>query len=354
MRSTRKITVGGVAIGGGERVSVQSMTNTDTSDIDSTVSQIEALTEAGCEIVRVAVPDMRAANCLGEIKKRTKIPLIADIHFDYRLAIKAIEEGADGLRLNPGNIGARYRVEEVVKAASEKNIPIRIGVNAGSLTPELLSKYGGPTAEAMVESGLDHIRILEELDYREIKVSLKASNVPVTVEAYHLLAEKVDYPFHIGISEAGAGVAGTVKSAVGIGVLLYSGLGDTMRVSLTGDPVQEIKVAFEILKSLRLRDAGPEIVSCPTCGRCKIDLVNIAADVEEALGGMKDKITVAIMGCVVNGPGEAREADVGLAGGDGVGLIFRKGVTVKRVREDEMRDALMEEVKKFVEEIKSA
>lgn len=347
MRKSRQITLGGVKIGGGAPISVQSMTNTDTRDASATVSQIKRLEEAGCEIVRVGVPDETAAHAIADIKRQIAIPLIADIHFDYRLALIALESGADGLRINPGNIGARWKVEEVVKSARERGAPIRIGVNAGSLDRELLHKYGGPTAQAMADSAIGHLRILEELGFFETKVSLKASNVPLTVEAHRLLADKVDYPFHVGISEAGTKWAGTIKSAVGIGILLYSGIGDTVRVSLTDDPVEEVKAGYEILKSLRLREAGPELISCPTCSRCEIDLISIATDVERELRKMKKNIRVAVMGCVVNGPGEAREADIGLAGGKGVGLIFRKGEIVRKVKESELREALLEEARKL-------
>lgn len=339
--------MGGVKIGGGASISVQSMTNTDTRDASATVSQIKRLEDAGCEIVRVGVPDETAAHAIAAIKRQITIPLVADIHFDYRLALIALTEGADGLRINPGNIGARWKVEEVVKSARDRGAPIRIGVNAGSLDRELLHKYGGPTAQAMADSAIGHLRILEELGFFETKVSLKASNVPLTVEAHRLLADKVDYPFHIGISEAGTKWAGTIKSAVGIGILLYSGIGDTVRVSLTDDPVEEVKAGYEILKSLRLREAGPELISCPTCSRCEIDLISIAEDVERELRTMKKNIRVAVMGCVVNGPGEAREADIGLAGGKGVGLIFRKGEIVRKVKESELREALLEEARKL-------
>ena len=347
MRKSRQITLGGVKIGGGAPISVQSMTNTDTRDASATVSQIKRLEEARCEIVRVGVPDETAARAIADIKPQITIPLIADIHFDYRLALIALESGADGLRINPGNIGERWKVEEVVKSARDRGAPIRIGVNAGSLDRELLSKYGGPTAQAMADSALSHLRILEELGFYETKVSLKASNVPLTVEAHRLLADKVDYPFHVGISEAGTMWAGTIKSAVGIGILLYGGIGDTVRVSLTADPEEEVKAGYEILKALRLREAGPELISCPTCSRCEIDLIGIAEDVERELRKMKKNIRVAVMGCVVNGPGEAREADIGLAGGKGVGLIFRKGEIVRKVKESEMREALLEEARKL-------
>jgi (E)-4-hydroxy-3-methylbut-2-enyl-diphosphate synthase len=348
-RKTRQITVGGVAVGGGAPISVQSMCNTDTRDVASTLEQIGRLEEAGCEIVRCAVPDAEAAEALGSIVAGCRLPVIADIHFDYRLALISLESGVAGLRLNPGNIGERWKVEEVVRACAERSVPIRIGVNGGSLEKELLEKYGHPTAEAMAESALGHIRILEDLGYREIKVSLKASDIRRTVEAYRLLARQVDYPLHIGITEAGTTWSGTIKSAIGLGVLLYEGIGDTLRVSLTGDPVEEVRVGWEILKSLELRERGPVFVSCPTCGRCQIDLIGVAEEVEERLKGLPKKITVAVMGCVVNGPGEAREADIGIAGGKGQGLLFRKGEVVRKVPQEELADALVEEAWKLVE-----
>ncbi|MEK6546443.1 MAG: flavodoxin-dependent (E)-4-hydroxy-3-methylbut-2-enyl-diphosphate synthase, partial [Nitrospinota bacterium] len=346
-RKSRAITLGNVKIGGDAPLSVQSMTNTDTRDVKATLKQIKKLENAGCEIIRVAVPDMDAAKRLGEIRKAIKIPLIADIHFDYRLALKAIREGVDGLRINPGNIGDKWKVKEVVNSAKDKGIPIRIGVNAGSLDKDLWEKYGGPTADAMVESALMHIRILEDISFRAIKVSLKASDIDRTVTAYRMLAGKVDYPFHIGISEAGTYFSGTIKSAIGIGILLNEGIGDTLRVSLTADPVEEVKVGFEILKVLRIRQTNPEIISCPTCGRCEIDLESIALKVEDAVKSLKSPIRIAVMGCVVNGPGEAREADLGVAGGKGVGLIFRKGEIVRKVREEEIVDALIDEAKRM-------
>jgi len=349
-RITRRITIGNVAVGGGAPVSVQSMTNTDTRDAAATLAQIRRLAEAGCEIVRCAVPDEEAARALRAICRECPLPLIADIHFDYRLALTALESGVDGLRLNPGNIGERWKVEEVVRACAERKVPIRIGVNGGSLEKELLEKYGHPTAAAMAESALGHIRILEELGYREIKVSLKASDIRRTVEAYRLLAKEVDYPLHIGITEAGTTWSGTVKSAVGLGVLLHDCIGDTLRVSLTGDPVEEVRVGWEILKSLELRERGPVFVSCPTCGRCQIDLIGVAEEVERRLHDLPKKITVAVMGCVVNGPGEAREADVGIAGGKGQGLLFRKGEVVRKVPQAELADALVEEAWKLVGE----
>lgn len=341
---TRPVSVGGVLVGGGAPVSVQSMTNTDTRDVAATVAQIGCLAAAGCEIVRVAVPDQEAAGALEPIKRQITIPLIADIHFDYRLALRAVESGVDGLRINPGNIGGRNKVLPVVEACRDRQIPIRIGVNAGSLERDLQEKHGGPTAEAMVESALRHISILEDLNYREIKVSLKASDVPLMISAYRLLAEKVDYPLHVGVTESGTIRSGTVKSAVGIGALLAMGLGDTIRVSLTGDPAHEVKVGWYILKALGLRSRGVELISCPTCGRTQIDIISIANRVEELLAGVERPLKVAVMGCVVNGPGEARHADVGIAGGRGEGLIFRKGLVLRKVPEDQLVDELMREV----------
>lgn len=349
-KKTRKISVGGVAIGGDSLISVQSMTNTDTADVEATVAQIEALAALGCEIVRLAVPDEGAALALKEIKVLASVPLIADIHFDHKLAIKALEAGIDGLRLNPGNIGSVERVREVVKLAKERSVPIRIGVNSGSLEKDLLKKYGGrPTAEAMVESALGHVRILEDSDFRDIKISLKASNVPMTIEAYRILSEVVDYPLHIGITEAGTTFAGTVKSAVGIGALLAEGIGDTLRVSLSGDPREEVRVGFEILKALGLRERGVNVIACPTCGRVKIDCATIARSVEERLSHISEPVDVAVMGCIVNGPGEAEGADVGLAGGDGVVLIYADGKILKKVSEEDAVEVLTEEVLKVVE-----
>jgi (E)-4-hydroxy-3-methylbut-2-enyl-diphosphate synthase len=317
------------------------MCNSDTRDTATTLAQIERLTEAGCEIIRCAVPDMLAAENLGSIIKECPLPLVADIHFDYKLALTAVAQGVAGLRLNPGNIGERWKVEEVVKACAERRVPIRIGVNGGSLEKELLEKYGHPSAEAMVESALGHIRILEELNYQEIKVSLKASDIRRTVEAYRQLAQQVDYPLHIGITEAGTTWSGTIKSAVGLGTLLYEGIGDTLRVSLTGDPVEEVRVGFEILKSLGLRERGPVFVSCPTCGRCQVNLIEVAEEVERRLQDLPLPITIAVMGCVVNGPGEAKEADLGIAGGKGQGLLFRNGEILRKVPEDQLADALV-------------
>ncbi len=349
-RLTRKIQVGKVAVGGDAPVSVQSMCNTDTRDVAATSAQIEVLANAGCEIVRCAVPDEAAAAALASICVQSQIPMIADIHFDYRLALMSLEAGVAGLRLNPGNIGERWKVEEVVRACAERSVPIRIGVNSGSLEKELLEQYGHPTAEAMVASALGHIRILEDLNYRDIKVSLKSSDVRRTVAAYRLLAEQVDYPLHIGVTEAGTTWSGTIKSAVGLGALLYDGIGDTLRVSLTSDPVEEVRVGWEILKSLELRERGPVFISCPTCGRCQIDLIEIAEEVEQRLSDLPCRISIAVMGCVVNGPGEAREADLGIAGGKGQGLLFRKGEVIRKVPQDKLADALIEEALRLAEE----
>lgn len=350
-RKSRQIKLGNLLIGGDAPISVQSMCNTDTRDVAATLTQIEALQQAGCEIIRCAVPDQQAADCLAAIKQGCQIPLIADIHFDYKLALTAVEQGVDGLRLNPGNIGERWKVAEVVKACAERQVPIRIGVNGGSLEKELLQKYGHPTAEAMAESALGHIRLLEDLNYQQIKVSLKVSDIRRTVEAYWRLATQVDYPLHVGITEAGTTWAGTIKSAVGLGSLLYEGIGDTLRVSLTGDPVEEVRVGYEILKSLELRERGPVFVSCPTCGRCQIDLIQIAEEVEQRLHDLPKALTIAVMGCVVNGPGEAREADLGIAGGKGQGLLFKRGEVVRKVPQNELADALVEAAWQMVEEL---
>lgn len=351
-RKTRQIQVGKVKIGGDAPIAVQSMTNTRTDDAAATLRQIGELAAAGCEIIRCAVPDMAAAEGLKRIVSESPIPVIADIHFDYKLALAAIDAGVDGLRLNPGNIGGNDRVAAVVDAAKKRNIPIRIGVNAGSLPKDLLEKYGHPTAEALVEAAWRHIHILEEMDYRNIKVSLKAHDVPLTVAAYRLLASQCDYPLHVGITEAGTINSGIIKSAVGIGTLLAEGIGDTIRVSLTGDPVREVKVAYDILKSLGLREYGPTLISCPTCGRTKINLEKLALEVERRLEKISEPITVAVMGCVVNGPGEAREADVGIAGGINEGLIFKKGVVLKKVPEACIIDELFAEIDKILLERK--
>lgn len=349
-KKTRRIHIGAVPIGGGAPIAVQSMTNTKTADAAATVAQIKALAAAGCDIVRLAVPDMAAAKTLGEIIRAVDVPLVADIHFDYRLALEAIRQGIAALRLNPGNIGGADNVRAVTAAAKKAHIPIRIGVNAGSLDKKLLAKYGRPTAEALVESALGHVRLLEAEDFHDIKISLKAHDVPLTIAAYRRMSEAVDYPLHLGITEAGTPQSGMIKSAVGIGALLAQGIGDTIRVSLTGDPLVEVKVANEILKSLGLREYGPTLIACPTCGRTSIDLAQIAADVEARLAGVSRPIQVAVMGCVVNGPGEAREADVGIAGGRGEGLVFRKGEVLRRVPEDQLVTELFKEIDAILRE----
>ena len=352
-RFTRQIKIGPVLIGGDAPIAVQSMTNTKTQNVQATLEQIRKLADAGCDIIRCAVPDMDAALALKDIVGGSPIPVIADIHFDYRLALQAIEAGVQGLRLNPGNIGGNEKVKAVVEAAKPKHIPIRIGVNAGSLPKDLLEKYGHPTAEALVEAAWRHIRILEEMDYRNIKISLKCHDVPLTLEAYRLLASQCDYPLHVGITEAGTVTSGIIKSAVGIGALLAEGIGDTIRVSLTGDPVNEVKAGFEIMKALGLRTYGPTLISCPTCGRTSIDLEKLATVVEARLADVKEPISVAVMGCIVNGPGEAREADVGIAGGKGEGLVFRKGQVIKKVPEDCLVNELFNEIDKILDERKN-
>ncbi|MBW2740510.1 MAG: flavodoxin-dependent (E)-4-hydroxy-3-methylbut-2-enyl-diphosphate synthase [Deltaproteobacteria bacterium] len=343
-KKTHQIKVGQVKIGGMAPIAVQSMTNTFTQDIASTVSQIRRLEEAGCEIIRVAVPDEEAAHAISSIKKKISIPVIADIHFDFRLAIASARAGADGLRINPGNIGSVKKVKAVVECANELNIPIRIGVNSGSLEKDILKKYNGASAEAMVESAVRHIELLRSLDFHQIKVSIKASDVHRTLEAYRLLSSKTDLPLHVGVTEAGALFPGIVKSSLGIGMLLAEGIGDTMRVSLTRDPAEEVRTGFEILKALNIRRRGPEIVSCPTCGRCKIALFDIVEQVDKALLTSSLDIKIAIMGCIVNGPGEAKEADIGIAGGDGKGILFKKGKVIKKVPEEKLVEVLLEEV----------
>jgi (E)-4-hydroxy-3-methylbut-2-enyl-diphosphate synthase len=345
-KKTHQIKVGEVKIGGMAPIAVQSMTNTFTQDIASTVSQIRRLEKAGCEIIRVAVPDEEAAHAISSIKKKISIPVIADIHFDFRLAIASARAGADGLRINPGNIGSVKKVKAVVECAKELNIPIRIGVNSGSLEKDILKKYNGASAEAMVESAVRHIELLKSLDFHQIKVSIKASDVHRTVEAYRLLSSKTDLPLHVGVTEAGALFPGIVKSSLGIGMLLAEGIGDTIRVSLTRDPAEEVRTGFEILKALNIRRRGPEIVSCPTCGRCKIALFDIVERVDKALLTSSLDIKIAIMGCIVNGPGEAKEADIGIAGGDGKGILFKKGRVIKKVPEEKLVEVLLEEVRK--------
>lgn len=347
-KKTRIVRVGDVEVGGTAPVRVQSMTNTDTRDVEKTVAQVRRLEAAGCEIVRLAVPDRDAAEALSRIKAQITIPLIADIHFNYRLAIAAARAGADGLRINPGNIGAKHKVKAVVDCAANHGIPIRIGVNAGSLEADLLAKHSGEvTAEAMVESALRHIDQMDAFGFDRLKISIKASDVGRTVAAYRMLSEKTDLPLHIGVTEAGGLYAGIVKSALGIGMLLAEGIGDTLRVSLTRDPVEEVRVGFEILKALQIRSRGPEIISCPTCGRCNIDLFDIAERVERAVLVKTVPVKLAIMGCAVNGPGEAREADLGIAGGNGVGILFKKGEVVKKFPENRLVEVLLEEVERY-------
>lgn len=348
-RKSRELSVGTVKIGGDAPIAVQSMTNTFTHDVPATVKLIHRLETAGCEIVRVAVPDMQAAEAIRSIKQQIHIPLIADVHFDYRLALAAIEAGADGLRINPGNIGQDNKVKAVADMAREYGLPIRVGVNAGSLPKDLVKEYG-VTPEAMVKSALRHVELLHSFDFHDIKISIKASDVLVTLEAYRMLASRTDLPLHVGVTEAGTLYSGTVKSALGIGMLLYEGIGDTLRVSLTRDPVDEVRVGYEILKALKIRQRGPEIISCPTCGRTRINLFKIVDQVESALINSTIPIQIAIMGCVVNGPGEAREADIGIAGGEGQGILFKKGQVIKKIREEDLVKVLLEEVKKIAKD----
>jgi len=346
-RKSRKIRIGNIEIGGDAPVSVQSMCNTDTRDVQATVRQIKELSEAGCELVRVAVLNKEAAQTLGDIKKQIEIPLIADIHFDWRLAVEAIDQGIDGLRLNPGNIGKRENIEKVVKLAKEKEVPIRIGVNAGSLEKELVQEEGD-IAQKLVKSALKHVKILEDLDFDLIKISLKSSDVPVMIDAYRQIADIVDYPLHLGVTEAGTLKRGLIKSSVGIGTLLSLGIGDTVRVSLTDNPVEEIYAGYEILKSLNLRQKGLNLISCPTCGRCQIDLINLAKQVEEKFKNIDKPVTVAVMGCAVNGPGEAKSADIGIAGGINEGYIFKKGEIIRKVNEEDLLLAFEEEFSKLL------
>ena len=341
---TKVIQIGTVKIGGGNPVAIQSMTNTKTEDVEATVQQILALEVAGCQIIRCAVPTMEAAEAIREIKKRIHIPLVADIHFDYRLAIAAIENGADKIRINPGNIGDRSRVQAVVDKAKEYNIPIRVGVNSGSLEKPLLEKYGGVTAEGIVESAMDKVRLIEEMGYDNLVVSIKSSDVLMCVKAHELIAKQCPYPLHVGITESGTVLSGNIKSSVGLGIILYQGIGDTIRVSLTGDPLEEIKSAKLILKTLGLRKGGIEVVSCPTCGRTKIDLIGLANQVENMVADIPLDIKVAVRGCVVNGPGEAKEADIGIAGGIGEGLLIKKGEIIKKVKEEQLLSVLREEL----------
>lgn len=341
---TKTIKIGNQVIGGGHPVLIQSMTNTKTEDVAATVAQILTLEKAGCQIIRCAVPTMEAARALGEIKKQIHIPLVADIHFDYKLAIAAMENGADKIRINPGNIGSRERIQAVVDVAKERQIPIRVGVNSGSLEKELVEKYHGVTAEGLVESALDKVKIIEDMGYDQLVISIKSSDVLMCAKAHELIAQKTDYPLHVGITEAGTLFSGNIKSAVGLGIILYQGIGDTIRVSLTGDPSEEVKSAKRILKTLGLRNGGIEVVSCPTCGRTQIDLIGLANKVEDMVQDIPLDIKAAVMGCVVNGPGEAKEADIGIAGGKGVGLLIKKGEIIKKVPEDQLLETLRDEL----------
>ncbi len=346
-KKTKKIRCGNIYIGGDSPISVQSMTTTDTRNIKETIAQINELEHLGCDIVRVAIPDMEAAEAIKKIKSSINIPLVADIHFDYRLALKCIENNVDKLRINPGNIGDEDRIKKVITKAKEYGIPIRIGVNAGSLDKKILSKYNGITPEAMVESALEHIKILEKYNFDQIVISLKASDIKLTFDAYNLLSQKVDYPLHIGITEAGTLWRGSIKSSIGIGAMLLNGIGDTIRVSLTGDPLEEVRVGKEILQSLNIRQYNVRIISCPTCGRCQVDLINLANELEKKLATIQKPISVAIMGCAVNGPGEAREADIGIAGGNKSFLLFKKGEIIRKIDQDKVLKTLLEEIEKF-------
>ncbi|MBU0648092.1 flavodoxin-dependent (E)-4-hydroxy-3-methylbut-2-enyl-diphosphate synthase [Patescibacteria group bacterium] len=348
-KKTKKIQIGSIAIGGRALITVQSMCTTKTHDVAATVKQIKGLQAAGCEIIRVAVPNMEAAKVLNKIKSQIKIPLVADIHFDYRLALEAIKQGVDKVRINPGNIGSEDRVKAVVEAAKRKKIPIRIGVNSGSLQKDILEKYNYKvTAKGLVESALREVKILEKFKFTNIVIAIKSSDVMQTIEANTMLSKKVKYPLHLGVTEAGTPFTGMTKSAIGLGTLLFNGIGDTIRVSLTADPVEEVKAGWEILKALDIRQRGPKIISCPTCGRTEINLINLANQVEEAVKGIKQPIKIAVMGCVVNGPGEAREADIGVAGGVGCGAIFKKGKVIKTVKEKEILSALLEEIDRII------
>ena len=350
-KKTKKINISTVSVGGDAPIVVQSMTNTDTRNVKATVAQISALAEAGCEIIRVALPDKEAAEAIPAIKKKIRLPLVADIHFNYRLAIDAMKQGVDGIRINPGNI-TRDGIRAIVKAAKERGIVIRIGVNSGSLQKDLLLKYGGATADALVESALQNIDFFEDQGFSLIKLSLKSSDVPAMIEAYRAIAAKTDYPLHLGVTEAGSLISAAIKSSLGIGTLLYEGIGDTIRVSVTGDPVLEIPLAYGILRALNIRKVGPEIVSCPTCGRCEIDLLSLTDKMEKALAGQKDYLKVALMGCVVNGPGEAADADIGIAGGKGQGILFKKGKALKKVKEKDFVKVLLEEINLMIDERK--
>jgi (E)-4-hydroxy-3-methylbut-2-enyl-diphosphate synthase len=352
-KPTKQIKVGNVPIGNDAPIAVQSMTNTDTRDVTATVAQIHRMEAAGCEIIRVAVPDLEAARAIRSIRDRISIPLIADIHFDYRLAVASMENGAQGIRINPGNIGGAEKLGKVVDAAKTHQVPIRVGVNSGSVEKDILARHGHPTPEALVESAIRNIRLLENLHFYEQKISIKSSSTLATIESYRLLSAQCDYPLHLGVTEAGGLIAGTVKSSVALGMLFYEGIGDTFRISLTRDPVEEIRVAFELLRCLRIRERGPELISCPTCGRCQINLFSLAEKVEEHIQHMETNLKVAVMGCVVNGPGEAKEADIGLAGGNGVGIIFKKGQMYKKVPEDQLLEVFIDELDAMAEKVRS-
>lgn len=347
MKKTKKVKIGNILIGGGEKIAVQSMTTAYTADVEKTVNQINELERCGCDIVRIAVPDEKSAKAVYEIKKRTNVPIVADIHFDYRLALMCMERGIDKIRINPGNIGGEDRARAVADEAKKRNVPIRIGVNGGSLEKNILAKYGSSTPEAMVESAEGHVKILEKYGFYDTVISIKSSDVKKTIQAYRLASEKFDYPLHLGVTEAGTYKNGIVKSAIGIGSLLADGIGDTIRVSLTDDPIREVDAAKTILKALGMNDGGIEVVSCPTCARCRINLIEIAKKVNEALEGRNEKIKVAVMGCAVNGPGEARDADIGIAGGDGFALLFKKGEIVGRIPEERVVETLIEEIDKM-------
>jgi (E)-4-hydroxy-3-methylbut-2-enyl-diphosphate synthase len=349
-KNTRQVMVGPVPVGGGAPIAVQSMTNTDTRDVEATVAQIKRLEAAGCEIIRLAVLDMAAAAALATIRARIAIPLIADIHFDARLAVAAMEHGAQGIRINPGNIGGAAKLARVVAAAKAHQVSIRVGVNSGSVEKDILARYGHPTPAALVASALRNIALLEEMDFREIKVSIKSSDVLTTIDAYRQLAAVCDYPLHLGVTEAGGLIAGTVKSSVALGLLFAEGIGDTMRISLTRDPVEEVRVAYELLRALHIRQRGPELISCPTCGRCRVDLFSLAEQIEKHIQNIETPLKIAVMGCVVNGPGEAREADLGVAGGQGVGIIFKKGEVYRKVPEAELLAVFIAELDKMVAE----
>ncbi|MDA3972200.1 MAG: flavodoxin-dependent (E)-4-hydroxy-3-methylbut-2-enyl-diphosphate synthase [Desulfobulbaceae bacterium] len=350
-KQTKEISVGNVAIGNNNPIAVQSMTNTDTRDVSSTVAQIHELERAGCEIIRVAILDMDAALAIKHIREQITIPLIADIHFDHRLAVAAMENGAQGIRINPGNIGGQDRLKHVVDAAAAHKVPIRVGVNSGSVEKDILKKYGHPTPEALVESGLRNVRLLEDFGFTDIKISIKSSDVLNTIDAYRLLSKATDYPLHLGVTEAGGLIGGTVKSSVALGILLYEGIGDTFRISLTRNPVEEIRVCYELLRSLRIRERGPELISCPTCGRCQINLFDLAEKVERHIQTMETPLKIAVMGCVVNGPGEAKEADIGLAGGNGVGIIFKHGKLYKKVPEKDLYNVFIAELDAMSKEL---